>query len=77
MDVEKVAAVKVWSTPRTVSIVQGFLSLTSYYRKFIRSNGDIADPLTQLLKREAFRWTPEAAMTFDSLKAALTLGPVM
>jgi hypothetical protein len=77
MDAEKVAAVKVWLTPRTVHAVWGFLGLTCYYCKFIRSHGDIAAPLTQLLKREAFHWKPEAVAAFDSLKVALTSAPVL
>jgi hypothetical protein len=77
MDVEKIEAVKVWLPPRTVRAVRGFLGLTGYYRKFIRSYGDIVSPLTQLLKREMFRWTLEAAAAFGSLKAALTLASVL
>jgi hypothetical protein len=77
MDTEKVATVKAWPPPRAVHAVRGFLSLTGYYRKFICSYNDIVAPLTQLLKREAFCWTPEAAAAFDSLKAALTSAPVL
>jgi hypothetical protein len=76
MDVEKVAAIQAWPPPCTVRAVHDFLGLTSYYRKFIRSYGEIADPLTKLLK-EAFRWTPEATAAFDTLKAALTLAPML
>jgi hypothetical protein len=75
MDADKVAAMRAWQTPRTVCVVRGFLGLTGYYRKFI--NGDIATPLTQLLKWEVFRWMPAAAAAFESLKAAMTAAPVL
>jgi hypothetical protein len=77
MDAEKVAAVQAWQTPCSVRAVREFHGLTGYYRKFIQSYGDIAGPLTQLLKHEAFCWTPAAAATFDSLKAVLTTAPVL
>jgi hypothetical protein len=54
MDAEKVAAVLTWPPPRMVHTVRGFLRLTGYYTKFIRSYGEITGPLTKLLKREAF-----------------------
>jgi hypothetical protein len=79
MDADKVEAVQSWPQPRTVRGVCGFLGLTGYYWKFICSYGEIAiaTPLTQLLKREAFRWTPEARAAFDAHKAALTSAPVL
>jgi hypothetical protein len=77
MDADKVEAIRAWPAPRSIRAVQGFLGLTGYYRKFIRSYGDIADPLTLLLKRESFRWSPEAAVTFDALKQALTSTSVL
>jgi hypothetical protein len=77
MDADKVEAVCVWPQPRTMCTVRGFLRLTGYYRKFIRSYGDIATPLTQLLKWEAFRWTPATTEVFEVLKAALTSVPML
>jgi hypothetical protein len=77
MDAEKVAAVQAWLTLRTVRVVRGFLRLTGYHRKFIRSYGEIVEPLTMLLKREAFHWSPEAAAAFESLNVVLTSAPVL
>jgi hypothetical protein len=76
MDVEKAEAIWAWPLPRTVRAVRGFLGLTGYYRKFIRSYGEIAAPLTQLLK-VAFSWSPTAAVAFEALKVALTTAPVL
>jgi hypothetical protein len=77
MDAEKVAVVQARQTPRSMCAVRGFLGLTGYYRKFIQSYGDIAGPLMQLLKREAFCWTLAVAAAFKSLKAALTTAHVL
>jgi hypothetical protein len=68
--------VRAWPLPCTVRAVRGFLDMTGYYHKFIPSYDDIAAPLTQL-KREAFRWSPEVAAAFNSLKAALTTALVL
>jgi hypothetical protein len=35
MNPDKIKAVKVWPEPKTVKKVQGILSLTNYYRRFI------------------------------------------
>jgi hypothetical protein len=77
MGADKVEAVRAWPLPRTVRAVRGFLGLTGYYRKFIQSYGDIAAPLTKLLKRESFSWTPSATSAFEALKTALTTAPVL
>jgi hypothetical protein len=77
MDADKVEAVCAWSLPCTVRDVRGFLGLTGYYRKFIQSYGDIAAPLTKLLKRESFSWTPSATSAFEALKTALTTTSVL
>ena len=44
MDPAKVQAVADWPQPRSVRVVQGFLGLAGYYRKFVREFGTIAAP---------------------------------
>jgi hypothetical protein len=77
MDPAKVEAVQAWLTPQTPRALHGFLGLTGYYRKFIRDYDNIAGPLTQLLKKEAFAWSPEATTAFTTLKQVLTTDPVL
>jgi hypothetical protein len=77
MDSDKAEAVASWSEPRSARGVRGFLGLAGYYRKFIRDFGSIAAPLTRLLRKEAFAWTPEAAEAFAALKRALSTVPVL
>jgi hypothetical protein len=57
--------------------VRGFLGLAGYYRKFVHNYGTVVAPLTALLKKNRFSWTPEAAATFGALKSAVTLAPVL
>jgi hypothetical protein len=77
MDHAKVEAVQAWPTPQTPRALHGFLGLTGYYRKFIHDYGNIAGPLTQLLKKEAFAWSHEAITAFTALKQVLTTGPIL
>lgn len=77
MDRQKVQSVLDWPVPKSARAVRGFLGLAGYYRQFIRSFGEIAAPLTALLRKEGFRWNDEAAAAFRALQQALTTAPVL
>lgn len=61
---DKIRAVLDWPEPTTVKQVYGFLGLTGYYRKFIGRYAEIASPLTDLLRKDAFRWMMDATVAF-------------
>jgi hypothetical protein len=62
---------KDWPHPKNLKILHGFLGLTSYYRKFVKNYGNIVEPLTDLLKKNYFTWTPTTAQDFQTLNMAM------
>jgi hypothetical protein len=77
MDKLKVQAVIDWPIPKNLKQLRGFLGLTGYYRRFIKSYATIAAPLTDLLKKDSFQWSDVAAEAFHHLKHAITSAPVL
>jgi hypothetical protein len=57
MDPAKAQAVAEWPIPRSPRAVRDFLGLAGYYRKFVKTFGAIATPLTALLRKEGFTWS--------------------
>ena len=72
-DLEKIRHMLDWSLPKDIKDLRGFLSLTGYYRHFVRGYGKIAEPLTQLLRKNSFQWGSAAAKAFTDLKIAMTI----
>lgn len=67
-DPSKVAAIKQWPMPRSLSQLRGFLGFTGFYRRFVRNYATLATPLTNLLRQNKFTWNDSAAKAFTELQ---------
>ncbi|WVZ01447.1 hypothetical protein V8G54_027516, partial [Vigna mungo] len=76
-EANKVQAVLQWPVPKTIKQLRGVLGLIGYYRRFIRGYATISNRLTNLLKKDNFKWSNEASNAFMSLKQAITTTPVL
>jgi hypothetical protein len=77
VDPKKIEAMQDYPHPKTLKILSGFLGLTGYYRKFVKNYEKIVAPLTALLKKNSFTWTPSTTQTFQTLKMAMCTTPVL
>ncbi|KAJ3696419.1 hypothetical protein LUZ61_000124 [Rhynchospora tenuis] len=76
-DPSKIETMLNWPIPKTVKALRGFLGLTGYYRKFVKDYGSISKPLTDLTRKNAFLWNPQAQLAFERLKKAMSEAPVL
>jgi hypothetical protein len=74
----KVRDVLDWKPPKSVHQVRSFLSLVSYYRRFIPNFSKISKPITKLLKKDTkYVWSKDCDEAFQILKKLLTTSPVL
>ncbi|XP_021737357.1 uncharacterized protein LOC110703884 [Chenopodium quinoa] len=77
MDPSKVEAINTWPVPQSIHDVHSFHGLVSFYRRFIKNFSTIAAPLTEVLKKQKFEWTPTAQQSFEKLKIMITHAPIL
>ena len=77
VDPQKIKSMMDWKTSKTMKNLQGLLALIGYYFMFVRNYGRVVAPLTSLLKKDAFSWTPEETQAFQQLKEAMCKAPVL
>ncbi|XP_070050567.1 uncharacterized protein [Nicotiana tomentosiformis] len=75
---QKIAAVKNWLRPTTLTEIRNFLGLAGYYRKFVEGFSTLASPLTKLaLKTVKFQWSDACERIFQELKSRLNTALVL
>ena len=75
---ERVNCVVAWKFPRTLTELRGFLGLCSYYRSFCPGFANVAEPLTECLRKGVpLCWTERRQLAFDQLKNFLVTAPVL
>jgi hypothetical protein len=78
MDPTKVEAIMEWHVPTNVTEVRSFMGLAGYYRQFIEGFSKVANPITELQKKNRkFVWTEKCAEAFWRLKELLTKTPIL
>lgn len=79
-DPEKVKSIQEFSVPPKgeKKAIESFLGMAGYFQSFIKNFNILADPLRQLVKKDAeWNWTEECQNSFDEIKANLTNAPVL
>ena len=83
-DPKKIAAVKLWPRPETITQVRKFLGFTNYYRKFLYHYAHIARPLNKLIsgdnakkKRTKVIWDDSCEEAFQKLKESCSNTPCL
>ena len=78
VDPAKVEAIMEWPAPTNVTEVRSFMGLAGYYRRFVEGFSKIANPITELQKKnKKFVWTEKCAEAFWRLKELLTTAPIL
>ena len=77
-DPKKIEDVKCWPVPDCLKSVRQFLGFVGYYRRFIPSFADLAEPLVALTGKDVpFVWRTECAAAFLLLRDALVRSPIL
>jgi hypothetical protein len=72
-DPEKTKLIDAYPVPKTISDVRSFVSLASYYRRFVKNFAHVSKPLTQMLEKgKEFHWDLDCQHAFDTIKGKLS-----
>ena len=78
VDKAKVDLIASLPPSKSVKKIHSFLEQAGFYRRFIPDFSKVAHPLTNLLAKEAkFEFTSKCLESFEFLKKALILAPII
>jgi len=79
MDLEKIATIINWPSPKSLFEVRSFHELASFCRKFIRNFSEICAPMLDTITKasQPFCWTRAAEDSFQLLKRKIIERPIL
>ena len=77
VDPSKIKAITECPKPDNILKLRGFLGLTVYYQRYVKNDAHKTNLLTDLLKKNSFRWNDEAKKCFEALKNVMSSTPVL
>ncbi|XP_078440850.1 zinc knuckle (CCHC-type) family protein [Wolffia australiana] len=76
-DPAKVEVIATWPKLKNPHDVRSFIGLATFYRRFVPGFSGVTAPLTDLLKKGHFEWTPSVDHAFELVKKLVTEAPVL
>ena len=77
-DSSKVKAILKWEAPKSVTEVQDFVGLASYYQRSVKEFLIVTKPLINLPKKNvSFSRYPQCQQSFEELKKRLATRPIL
>ena len=74
----KIEPIKNYPVPRNLKVLRPFLGTSFWYRRFIPNYAIIAEPLTNLTKKnQKYEWLEEQKRAFELLCAMVMTAPVL
>jgi hypothetical protein len=73
---EKIQSILDWPPPKNLTHLHGFCRICNYMW-FVKGFSQLVATLTDLTKKEAFKWTEEAQKTFDRMKEVMSTFPIL
>ena len=77
-DPEKIKPIMEYPVPKNLRQLRCFLGIASWYRKFLSNIATIAEPLTELTKKDRkYEWSIAQEEAFQKLKALVASAPIL
>ena len=77
LHMEKIRAILEWPSPKNITKLRSFIGICTYYRKFVKGFSKLTSPLTNLTKKDDFKWDEEAENSFQKIKYVMSSCPIL